>query len=168
MMKPIRDADLPSVRIFVHTLQLALHYVILTQPSIADLISLSHERLWDIFDIVQKDDFDEGIKKTINELIASLMRRFPGLNEISMYAVSNWLGSTFIYHCAASTSQDRHYDLLHNYAIQRHLQLQSSQVGDQLQPVEPQNNDMSVTIEKEVNNYQAEPCIPRDTDSLDW
>ena len=43
MVKAIRDADLPSINSFAHTLQLALHDAILTQSSVADLIILSQK-----------------------------------------------------------------------------------------------------------------------------
>src|SRR6218665_2589753 len=43
MVKAIRDANLPSVSCFAHTLQLALHDAILTQPSVSELITLSRK-----------------------------------------------------------------------------------------------------------------------------
>ena len=45
MVKAICDTDLPSVSCFAHTLQLALHDAILTQPSVADLITLSRKNV---------------------------------------------------------------------------------------------------------------------------
>jgi hypothetical protein len=43
MVKALRDAELSSVSCFAHTLQLALHYAILTQPSVADLVRVSRK-----------------------------------------------------------------------------------------------------------------------------
>lgn len=302
MVKAIRDADLPSVSCFAHTLQLALHDSILTQPSVADLIALSRkivghfkhsssattslhaiqeqiglpkhqlhqdvvtrwnstyqmlERLIEqkravslyiaecdeknkkaltlttsqwvlatrivailqpfeqltreisgnnscfsvilpavqaILLYVQKDVCDEGIKKTVSELVASMTRRFSDLYENSLYAVSAGLDPRFKLRFLTNVQQlqaktDIVTATLNCQSSTYTATVQTSEVfpaadeelpakkmkpndfwtsWDQLQPVEAQNSDIQVTIETEVNNYLSEPCIPRDTDPLDW
>lgn len=302
MVKAIRDANLPSVSCFAHTLQLALHDAILTQPSVSELITLSrkivghfrhsssatsslhaiqeqlglpkHQLHQDVvtrwnstyhmldrlieqkravsvyvaecdekynkalsmttsqwalatrivailqpFDqltkeiscnnscfsmilpavqaillYLQKDVSDEGIKKTISELIASLLRRFSGFYENSIYAVSAGLDprfklrflnpvqqvqaktdimtATLLCQPTSSTATAQPSEFLRAAEEQLPTKKQKKDdfwnSWDQLQPVEPQNSDQSVTIETEVNNYLAEPCISRDTDPLEW
>ncbi|KAK3608297.1 hypothetical protein CHS0354_030747 [Potamilus streckersoni] len=186
MVKAICDADLPSVSCFAHTLQLALHDAILTQPSVADLITLMKDcgtfstsfkcylepschsiTTWSAkplvasgcidqmeFDLPDAGSFDRAKKSCVNQVQAK----------------TDIIIATLLFQPSSSTATVQLFEVFpaadEQLPTKNQIKDNFWTSWDQLQPVEPQN-DMSVTIETEVNNYLAEPRIPRDTDPLD-
>ena len=148
---------------------------------------------------LEKDVCDEGIKKTVGELIASLTKRFAVFFDNALFTVSAGSDPRFKLSFLTTVQQVKSKTEIVTATLlsqptssaskspptspAEHSESDTDEPPtkktkttfedfwsswDQLQPVRAEHNDISVTIETELNSFLSEPCVPRHIDPMQW